>query len=47
MSAVLRKRMHRQEAMNTQFRGFILPATMLIVTLAILLVVIGHFFPAG
>ncbi len=47
MSAVLRKRIHRQEAMLAQFWAVILPATMLIVTLAFLLVVIGHFFPAG
>ena len=47
MSAVLRKRIPRQETMPGHFWPTILPATMLILTLAFLLVFIGHFTPAG
>jgi hypothetical protein len=44
MSRVLRKRIPRQE--DHFFRTVVLPATTLILTLALLIVVIGHFYPA-
>jgi len=48
MSAVLRKRIpRREEAFHNPFLAAILPATFLILTLAVLLAVAGHFFPAG
>lgn len=48
MSAALRNRIHRREEMLTcQISTTVLPATLLILTLAILIVVLGHFFPAG
>jgi len=46
MSAVLRKRITRQEAVHSHLLAAVLPATLLILALIFLLGLIGHFFPA-
>jgi hypothetical protein len=47
MSAVLRKRViRREEALHAQFLAAVLPATILLLSLVILLGLVGHFFPA-
>jgi hypothetical protein len=48
MSVALRKRNHRLEDVpHTSIIGAFVPASMLILLLVILVIVLGHFFPAG
>ena len=47
MSAVLRKRISRQEVLQHQLLAAVLPATFLVLFVILLLAFIGHFFPAG
>jgi hypothetical protein len=47
MSAVLRKRIpRREEELYRQFLGAVVPATILILTIVLLLTLMGHFYPA-
>ena len=47
MSVVLRKRNHRlEEVPHTSLIAASVPATLLILILVVMVVVLGHFFPA-
>ncbi len=48
MSATLRKRNHRiEDVSHPDFTAAFLPATLLILIVSILIVILGHFNPAG
>ncbi|HTS28677.1 MAG TPA: hypothetical protein VMH81_22555 [Bryobacteraceae bacterium] len=47
MSVALRKRNHRlEEAPHTSLMDVFVPASMIVLIITILVVVLGHFFPA-
>jgi hypothetical protein len=47
MSAILRKRNHRLEDVpHTSLTSAFVPASMLVLIVVIMVVVLGHFFPA-
>jgi len=48
MAAILRKRIPGpRDSLNGHLLSAVLPAVMLVLTLAALLVLLGHFHPAG